>query len=92
MNTAAQVAQTKENHPERFCPKPRCLWRTGGGYCPRHIAPAVVAPILRSLSEAAEEETEHVHDHKRVSKSDRTDRLRFVNTIYRCACGDQIDF
>jgi hypothetical protein len=36
MRIAAQVANDKEKHPERFCPHHRCLWRTGGGYCPRH--------------------------------------------------------
>ena len=33
---AATVARSKEQHPERYCPERRCLWRTGGGYCPRH--------------------------------------------------------
>lgn len=92
MNTAARVAQTKENHPERFCPKPRCLWRTGGGYCPRHIAPAETAPPLRSLSEVAEEETAHVHDMQRVPKNQRTDRLIFVCSMYRCACGHEVTY
>ena len=33
----AQVAKDKLEHPERYCPEPRCLWRTGDGdYCPRH--------------------------------------------------------
>lgn len=52
MNVQAKVALDKEKHPERFCPAPRCLWRTTklnddrktysfrdscpGGYCPRH--------------------------------------------------------
>jgi hypothetical protein len=36
MSTASLVAKAKEKHPEMFCPKKRCLWRTGGGYCPRH--------------------------------------------------------
>jgi hypothetical protein len=47
MNINAKVAEDKRQHPERFCPVPRCLWRTakldhatqtysGGGYCPRH--------------------------------------------------------
>jgi hypothetical protein len=36
MNTAAKVAQNKEKHPEHYCPTHRCLWRTGGGHCPRH--------------------------------------------------------
>jgi hypothetical protein len=46
-NTQAKVAIEKSEHPERFCPERRCLWRTaklnhakgqreGGGYCPRH--------------------------------------------------------
>jgi hypothetical protein len=33
---AAKVAANKEKHPERYCRAPKCLWRTGGGYCPRH--------------------------------------------------------
>ena len=36
MSTASKVAASKEKHPERFCPQPRCLWRTDGQYCPRH--------------------------------------------------------
>lgn len=36
MNVAAMVAATKRRHPERYCPTARCLWRTGGGACPRH--------------------------------------------------------
>ncbi len=43
MSTAAKVAQAKEKRPEQFCPVPRCLWRTGGGYCPRHWAKAKAA-------------------------------------------------
>jgi hypothetical protein len=39
MRIQAQVAADKQAHPDRFCPTPRCLWRTGGGYCERH-APA----------------------------------------------------
>lgn len=33
---AAQVAAQKRKHPELYCPRDRCLWRTGGGPCPRH--------------------------------------------------------
>lgn len=36
MSTASKVAQAKLDHPEDFCPHPRCLWRTSGGFCPRH--------------------------------------------------------
>jgi len=47
MNIQAKVAIDKQKHPERFCPAPRCLWKTaklnhetqvheGGGHCPRH--------------------------------------------------------
>jgi hypothetical protein len=35
-SVAASVAQAKERHPEQFCPTRKCLWRTGGGKCPRH--------------------------------------------------------
>jgi hypothetical protein len=58
MSTQAKVAIEKREHPERFCPAHRCLWRTaklnhstgareGGGYCPRHkpTAPIVVQPL-----------------------------------------------
>jgi hypothetical protein len=37
-NIQAKVAMDKENHPGDFCPTRRCLWRTGGGSCPRHAA------------------------------------------------------
>ena len=36
MSTAAKVALQKEKRPEMYCPANKCLWRTGGGYCPRH--------------------------------------------------------
>lgn len=36
MTIQAKVALDKERHPERYCPHKRCLWRTDGGYCPRH--------------------------------------------------------
>jgi len=47
MSTLAKVALEKQSHPERFCPFPRCPWRTAklnhrtgdrerGCYCPRH--------------------------------------------------------
>lgn len=46
-NVAAKVAEEKQKHPDRYCPVPRCLWKTarldhatqtfvGGGCCPRH--------------------------------------------------------
>jgi len=35
----AKVAADKLVHPDRYCPAPRCLWRTGdGSRCPRHPA------------------------------------------------------
>jgi hypothetical protein len=44
--SAAKAArESKERHPELYCPEPRCLWRTvkrvspttlAGGPCPRH--------------------------------------------------------
>ena len=44
MSTAYTVAQHKELHPEQYCPKHRCLWLTGGGYCPRHARATPIAP------------------------------------------------
>jgi len=38
---AASVAKSKSEHPEQFCPVERCLWRTGGGRCPRHPDPSL---------------------------------------------------
>jgi hypothetical protein len=35
-SVAAKVAKHKEAHPELYCPFRKCLWKTGGGYCPRH--------------------------------------------------------
>ena len=35
-STASKDAENKRQHPEYYCPVPRCLWRTGGGRCPRH--------------------------------------------------------
>lgn len=34
------------------------------------------------------EEPEHVHDYRKVPKSERTDRLTFVCAMFRCECGD----
>jgi hypothetical protein len=34
--TAMRVAANKAKRPEIYCPASRCLWRTAGGYCPRH--------------------------------------------------------
>lgn len=48
--TAAKIAADKELHPEKYCPQPRCLWRTGdGSRCPRHKREEVGAAML-SLS------------------------------------------
>ena len=44
---AASVAAHKEEHPELYCPDTRCLWRTGGGACPRHPRAAVAAASFK---------------------------------------------
>jgi hypothetical protein len=44
--TAAKVALNKAAHPEQYCPKHRCLWHTGGGYCPRHAPIKPAAPYV----------------------------------------------
>ena len=36
MNAVVSAVSEKERHPEKYCPTKRCLWRTGGGACPRH--------------------------------------------------------
>ncbi len=36
-SVAASVRKSKEAHPDKFCPVPTCLWRTGdGSKCPKH--------------------------------------------------------
>jgi hypothetical protein len=39
-NPAASSRQRKQSKPELYCPDKRCLWMTGGGYCPNHGGPA----------------------------------------------------
>lgn len=59
VNIQAKVAIDKAKHPERYCPEPRCLWKTaklnhetqlheGGGRCPRHGGPVVEPRYLRT--------------------------------------------
>lgn len=36
MNVQAAVGMDKARKPNLFCGYPKCLWRTGGGDCPRH--------------------------------------------------------
>jgi hypothetical protein len=52
MRVAASVAAAKERRPDQYCPKPRCLWRTGGGYCPRHAPTCITCsgPIEPGLA------------------------------------------
>jgi len=50
---AAKVAQNKEKHPELYCPERKCLWRTDGGYCPRHrpvSSPQELRPCRREVA------------------------------------------
>ena len=35
-SVAAKVRVAKSLPPHEYCPSARCLWRTGGGWCPRH--------------------------------------------------------
>ena len=58
-SVARSVREAKEKYPERYCPTPGCLWRTGdGSYCPRHYkqmereAARAVANLRRLLEEA----------------------------------------
>jgi hypothetical protein len=45
-----KVALDKGIHPERYCPEKRCLWRTGGGYCPRHEIPLVAFERIEEIA------------------------------------------
>jgi hypothetical protein len=51
MRIAAVVRMHREKHPEMYCPfaHPPCLWRTGGGFCPRHMP---TDPVERHAAEA----------------------------------------
>ena len=56
-DVAAKVAANKQKHPERFCPVPRCLWRTGGGRCPRHSeSDALENAIVEAVELASQQE------------------------------------
>lgn len=35
-SVAKSVRLNKERRPDQYCPSPKCLWRTGGGFCPKH--------------------------------------------------------
>jgi hypothetical protein len=52
MNIQAKVAIDKARHPERYCPERRCLWRTGGDYCPRHEDVLVPTERLQEIYDA----------------------------------------
>ena len=56
MSVASAVARAKERRPGEYCPHPRCLWHTGGGYCPRH-APFPDEFVRALERESAEEWT-----------------------------------
>jgi hypothetical protein len=43
---AKRVRERKEKHPELYCPMARCLWRTGGPPCPKHVASAPAGAVL----------------------------------------------
>lgn len=63
-STAASVRQSKERHPEQFCPVPRCLWRVRGGDgrelgpCGRHGAPVTPLRADQVLTDACPSLTE----------------------------------
>ena len=51
MSTASKVAENKERYPDKYCPAPRCLWRTGGGRCPRHIVDTMTTAQIEADAE-----------------------------------------
>jgi hypothetical protein len=79
--SAAKAArEAKERHPEQFCPVGRCLWRTGGGRCPKH--PGTIA------QELAEMET---RDPKLKALGDRINAMGEQIAGVQPACGPCAD-
>ena len=84
--TAAKVAAHKAKHPEQYCPTPRCLWKTGGRYCPRHkpidwnpVVPPKAAhrvrlpgDVLYHIFNLHTKENQHVHE-KRTAEQKATE-------------------
>ena len=51
MSTASKVAEDKLNHPWKFCPANRCLWKTGdGSYCPKHKTPCCQGWVTHDIT------------------------------------------
>jgi hypothetical protein len=47
---AQSVIEHKKNHPEKFCPFPKCLWRTENGKCcPNHTVTKVFEEQLKKI-------------------------------------------
>jgi hypothetical protein len=44
---AKSVRLAKEKHPELYCSGKHCLYRTGGGDCPKHFREQLKAGIAR---------------------------------------------
>ncbi len=94
MNPAARCRQEKEKYPDRYCP--RCLWRTGGGHCPRHggkpLAVAVPESAPTSTREAKRLVWRRLREHRlylrltarRVDYLDNR-RERYVVTVHGAA-------
>jgi hypothetical protein len=91
-NTQAKVAIEKSEHPERFCPARRCLWRTaklnhatgereGGGYCLRHQAVKTNITFEEARQIVREEkrdapESKHRHAPNQINLAERLTWLR----------------
>ena len=58
-SVAKKVRLHKEEHPERYCPNSKCLWRLSSGNCPKHMR----------LTEAELEGYRLVKAHAEVAKS-----------------------
>lgn len=46
-SVAKSVRLQKEKHPDLYCSDSRCLYRTGGGDCPKHFRVQLQDGILR---------------------------------------------
>lgn len=52
-SVAKKVRLNKEAHPELYCPVGRCMWRTGGGRCPKHVSQARCDARVSALDKLA---------------------------------------
>lgn len=67
-----QLRLDKEQHPERYCRIPSCLWRTDETYCARHTRPGSVPMLLHeAIIAESDEHVERVEERRVLVLRDR---------------------